>query len=133
MGLLRGLSTSTSHAWTRMSVMRSWHDAKEWLDEDNEEVLDNIEEQVRGPKEVIHDAEKVDPFDTGDDDEVEDEDEDGDEDEDENGRRHFIKKDKGTQSDIGTNLRIFETVDEDMDDNEDVDPDLPKNFNEHLH
>ncbi|CAH1422567.1 unnamed protein product [Lactuca virosa] len=65
----------------------------------------------------------------GDEDEVEVKDED----EDDNRRPHFIKEDKGTQSDMGANPCVVEPVDEDMDDNKDVDPDLPNIFNEHLH
>ncbi|CAI9300973.1 unnamed protein product [Lactuca saligna] len=40
-------------------------------DEENEEIVDNMKEEVRGLEEVIDDGEKVDPFDIGDEDEVE--------------------------------------------------------------
>ncbi|CAH1453627.1 unnamed protein product [Lactuca virosa] len=60
------------------------------------------------------------------------EDEDVDADEDDHGSPHFFKKDNGPDVDMGENAGMCEPLEEDMDDNEDVYPELPNIFYEKL-
>ncbi|CAH1442835.1 unnamed protein product [Lactuca virosa] len=111
----------------------------EWLDEHKEEVVDNIVE------EVIDGAGLIKEIETGhlDEDEHEDEDEDeddhgaedmdADEDEDDHSSPHFFKKDNGPDVDMGENAGLVDPLEEAMDDNEDVYPELSNIFNEKLH
>ncbi|CAH1450564.1 unnamed protein product [Lactuca virosa] len=115
----------------------------EWLEEHKEEIVDNIVE------EVINGAGQIKEIETGhldeDEDENEDEDDDkdeddhraedvdADEDEDDHTNPHFFKKDNGPDVDMGENAALGDPLEEAMDDDEDVYPQLPNIFNEKLH
>ncbi|CAI9301492.1 unnamed protein product [Lactuca saligna] len=105
---------------------------QEWLDEHIEEVFDNIGEEVIDGAGIIkefqpghldvdeddHGAEDVDAYDNKDKDDL--------------SNPHFFKKDNGPDVDTGKNASLGEPLEEYMDDNEDVYPELPNIFNEKL-
>ncbi|CAH1438726.1 unnamed protein product [Lactuca virosa] len=117
---------------------------KEWLEEHKEEVVDNIVEEVLDGAGLLKEIETCH---LDDEDENENEDEDKDEDEDDHGAEdvdadedednhnipHFIKKDNGPDVEMGDNAALGGPLEEAMDEDEDVYPQLPNFFIEKLH
>ncbi|CAH1432682.1 unnamed protein product [Lactuca virosa] len=115
---------------------------QEWLEEHKEEVVDNIVEEVLDGAGLVKEIKTChlddeDENEDEDDDEDEDdhgvEDVDADEDEDSHSSPHFFKKDNGPDVEMGENAALGGPLEEAMDDDEDVYPQLPNIFNEKLH
>ncbi|KAL7586690.1 uncharacterized protein LOC111887387 [Lactuca sativa] len=116
----------------------------EWLEEHKEEVLDNIVEEVLDGVGLVKEIETghlddEDENENGDEDKDEYEDDHGaedveaDEDEDKHSIAHFIKNDNVPDVEMGDNAALGGPLEEAMDEDEDVYPQLPNIFNEKLH